>query len=74
MTPLDRYNQLVDELRDHRRRIGLKKPVTHVVDDRERFLLEQLEDTYIQLSDFDQERVNDQGWRSWPDLYDQRSR
>jgi len=61
------YQATVDELRELRRRAG-RTP------EQDRACLERLEDLYEQLTETEQQLVNGQGWRSWPDVYDRRER
>lgn len=65
LTALQRYNLLVDALRNQRGVDGWKEE-----DDRE--LLEELCLLFDELTPGEQEQVNREGWRSWPDLYDQK--
>ena len=59
------YQATVDELREIRRQ------PSHTPK-RDRLCLRRLEDLYAQLSSKEREIVDQQGWRSWPDLYDLR--
>ena len=57
-----RYLQLVDELREMRR-AGVAGPEL-------RPILEALEDLFPECSDEEQETANTEGWRGWPDRFD----
>lgn len=56
------YLQVVDELREMRR--------AKVAEPELRPLLEILEDLFPKLTDDEQETANTEGWRGWPDLFD----
>jgi hypothetical protein len=62
-TAHERYQGLVDVLREARR-----APTWAAPEDRE--ILGALEDLFDRLTPDEQGRVNDEGWRGWPDLYD----
>lgn len=64
---LGSYFEIVDTLREQRR-----APDRNKEDDRA--LLARLEDLYDELSEAGRAEVESQGWRSWPDLFDGRSR
>jgi len=57
-----RYLQLVDELREMRR--------GDVPEPELRPILETLEDLFPQLTDNEQATANSEGWRGWPDQFD----
>jgi hypothetical protein len=57
-----RYLQLVDRLREMRRD-GVAEPEL-------RPTLEVLEDLFAELSEGEQEAANSEGWRGWPDQFD----
>lgn len=62
----ERYNQIVDELREARR-----MPERPIGSDRER--LAMLGVLFEMLTPERQEIANAEGWRSWPDEYDRRT-
>jgi len=62
---LRQYNNLLDSLREQRSTTDWKPE-----DDREK--LEELCLLFDELTAEEQEQANEEGWRSWPDLYDQR--
>ena len=59
----DTYQRLVDALREARR-----APTWAAPEDRE--ILDALEDLFVLQTPDEQDRVNGEGWRGWPDLYD----
>lgn len=61
--PLVRYRQICDELRERRR-----QPDWEAGNDRA--LLYEMEDLYMMLSSSEQDEVESEGWRGWPDAYD----
>jgi hypothetical protein len=65
MKNLEVYLHLVVALRESRR-----SPRWKPEDDRP--ILARLEDLYATLSDTDQDRVEAEGWRAWPEEYDAR--
>ena len=60
MTDFDQYLRFVDELRESR-----KAPTWKAQDDRP--ILAKMEDLYMTLSDEDQEKVEAESRRAWPD-------
>jgi hypothetical protein len=64
--PIVAYQMLVDDLREARRHPGHKPE-----DDREDLAL--LTDIYELLTDEERAVVEGEGWRSWPDLHDERT-
>ena len=60
--PLQQFRILADALREARR--------VSAPDDRE--LLAKMEDLIESMNDDDREVANSEGWRGWPDLYDDR--
>lgn len=67
MNHIDQYLRLVDLLRESRRSKSWRPE-----DDRP--LLAHLEDLYEKLGDAEQDRVEAEGWRAWPEQYDARMR
>jgi len=61
------FRQLVDTLRESRREKSKKA-------DEYRLILGQIEDLVDSMNDDEQEIANSEGWRGWPDLYDERLR
>jgi len=60
--PYRQYLQLGDELREMRR--------ADVAETELRPILEALEDLFSELSEAEQETANAEGWRGWPDQFD----
>jgi hypothetical protein len=67
MSYLKVYLHLVEMLRESRRSKTWKA-------EHDRPLLAHLEDLYEKLSDDEQDHVEAEGWRAWPDQYDGRMR
>lgn len=70
MTAATRYDELIDQLRDHRRARGSDDERDDAV---VKEIFDEIEVLWDQMSCEEQERRNEEGWRSWPDLYDTRT-
>ncbi len=64
---LNTYNALIDQLRERRRAASWAPGQDHDI-------VNLLEEAFDCLSEDEQELVNSQGWRSWPDLFDERAK
>jgi hypothetical protein len=67
MSNVDIYLRMVDLLRESRRSKSWQP-------EHDRPLLAHLEDLYEKLDDAEQNRVEAEGWRGWPEQYDARMR
>jgi hypothetical protein len=67
MSYVDLYLRMVDLLRESRRSKSWRP-------EHDRPLLAHLEDLYEKLDDPEQNRVESEGWRAWPEQYDARMR
>jgi hypothetical protein len=65
MTALAIYQQILDDLREARRKPGWKP-------EHDREALASLEDLYEALTDEERNVVESESHRSWPDLWDRR--
>jgi hypothetical protein len=63
---IQRYTAILDTLREQRR-----SPTWKAQDDRS--LLAELDDLYREMSSEERWEAEEEGYRSWPDLYDERT-